>query len=121
MHPYRSACIAKVYCKPYMGTIIQLLVIVHRKILMGEKLANLVNCDLFAKIFLTNIHRCTENVFGICTDCSLFPKFFLANNFYLYGLPKFPYQTFFVYSTYGYMVGFTWHFLTTYTKQCCAA
>ena len=52
----------------------------------GEKLANR---ELFAKIFLTNIHRYTENVFGICTDCSLFSKFFSANSFYLYGSPKF--------------------------------
>ena len=46
---------------------------------------------VFAKIFLANIHRYTENVFGISTDftCSLFAKFFLANSFYLYGSPKF--------------------------------
>ena len=37
---------------------------------------------IFAKIFLASIH--------ICTDCSLFAKCFLANRFYLYGLPKFP-------------------------------
>ena len=48
------------------------------KILVGEKSANR---ELFAKIFLTNIHRYTENVFGICTDCSLFTKFFLTNSF----------------------------------------
>ena len=41
---------------------------VHGKILAGEKLANR---ELFAKIFLANIHRYTENVSGICTDCSL--------------------------------------------------
>ena len=29
-----------------------------------------------------------QNVFGVCTDFSLFAKFFLANSFYLYGLPK---------------------------------
>ena len=62
--------------------------IVHRKILAGEKLANLVNCELFAK-FSSPVFRYTENVFGICTDCSLFVKFFLTNNFYLYGLSKF--------------------------------
>ena len=45
------------------------------------------NCELFTKIFPTNIHRYTENVFGICTDCSLFAEFFLTNSFY--GLPKF--------------------------------
>ena len=39
--------------------------------------------------FPTNIYRYTENVFVICTACSLFAKFFLANTFYLYGLPKF--------------------------------
>ena len=32
----------------------------------GEKLANLVNRELFAKIFLPNIHRYTKNVFSIC-------------------------------------------------------
>ena len=42
----------------------------------GGKLANLVNREVFVKIFLTNIHRYTENVFGICTDCSLFTNFF---------------------------------------------
>ena len=56
----------------------------------GEKIVlNLANRDLFAKIFLTNIHRYTETVFGICIDCSLFAKFFPANSFYLYGSPKF--------------------------------
>ena len=28
--------------------------------LVGEKLANLANCELFAKIFLANIHRYME-------------------------------------------------------------
>ena len=53
-----------------------------------EKMVNQANCELFAKIFLTDIHRYTENVFGIYTDCSLFAKLFLANSVYLYGLPK---------------------------------
>ena len=44
-------------------------------IFVGEKLANLANCELFANIFLANIHRYTENVFDICTDCSLFTTF----------------------------------------------
>ena len=35
------------------------------KILVEEKLATLANREPFAKIFLTNIHRYTENVFGI--------------------------------------------------------
>ena len=60
---------------------------------------NLENHELFAKIFLANIHRYTKNVFGICTDCNLFAKFFLANSSYLYGLPNFPHQNFLVYGT----------------------
>ena len=44
----------------------------HRKYLAVEKMANLANRELFAKIFLGNIHTYTENIFGICTDCSLF-------------------------------------------------
>ena len=55
----------------------------------GKKLVNLVNCKLFAKIFLTNIHSYTKNAFCICTNCSLFAKFFLTNSFYLYHSPKF--------------------------------
>ena len=35
----------------------------HGKILAGEKLANLVNRDLFAKIFLANVHIFKENAF----------------------------------------------------------
>ena len=37
------------------------------------KTSNLVNCELYAKIFCANIniHRYTENVFGICTDWSI--------------------------------------------------
>ena len=55
--------------------------------MVGKKLEN---CERFAKIFLTNIHRYMEKLYcGICTDCSLFTKFFLANSFYLYGSPKF--------------------------------
>ena len=38
---------------------------VHEKILVGDNLANLENCELFAKFFLINIHRYTINVFGI--------------------------------------------------------
>ena len=66
------------------------LAIVHRKKLAGEKLANhAYDHEPFTKIFLTNIHKYTKNVFGICTDFRLFTKFFLANSFYLYGLPNF--------------------------------
>ena len=67
---------------------------VHGKILVGEKLVNVVNCELFAKIFFANIHRYAKNIFGVCT-CSLFTKFFLANSFYPYGLPKFSPAKFF--------------------------
>ena len=78
---------------------------VHGKILVGRKLTNLVNCKLFTKIFLANIHRYTKNVFGICTDCSLFAKCFHTNSFYLYGSPKFsPAKTFLVYSMCSYLV-----------------
>ena len=51
----------------------------------GEKLMYLANREQFAKIFLTNIHRYIENVFGMCTD---FSTNFFANSFYLYGSPK---------------------------------
>ena len=57
----------------------------HRKILAGEKVENY---ELFAKSFLANIHKYTKNAFGICIDCNLFAKFFLANSSYLYGLSK---------------------------------
>ena len=60
----------------------------------------MANREPFAKLFLANIHRYTENVFGICTDFSWFVKFFLANSFYLFGSPKFlPCQIFPVYGT----------------------
>ena len=49
---------------------------------------NLANCEPFAKFF-ANIHRYTENVYGICTDCCLFANFFLANSFYLNDSPEF--------------------------------
>ena len=49
----------------------------------GEKLMNLVNCELFAKIFLIDIHRYTKNVFAYALT-SLFAKYFLANSFHLY-------------------------------------
>ena len=43
-------------------------------------------CQNFPRQY-SQIHR---NVYGIHTDCCLFAKFFLANSFYLHGLPKFP-------------------------------
>ena len=60
---------------PYMGNF------------AGEKLVNLTNRESFAKVIFVNIHRYTKNVFGWCTDFSLFTKFFLTNTFYLYGSP----------------------------------
>ena len=43
---------------------------------------------LIAKIFLADIHRYTE-MYLAYELTSLLAKFFLANSFYLYGLPKF--------------------------------
>ena len=37
---------------------------IHGKILSGEKLVNLANCELFTKNFLADIYRHTENVTG---------------------------------------------------------
>ena len=48
---------------------------------MGEKLANLVNHEPFTNCQYSQPH---QNVLGICTDFSLFAKFFLTNRFYLY-------------------------------------
>ena len=59
---------------------------------------NLGNYGLFGKIFLTKIHKYTENVFGIFTDCSLFTKFFLTNSFHLYGLPIFSHVPYVAYT-----------------------
>ena len=59
---------------------------IHGKILEGKQLAN---CELFAKIFLTNITDTPKTylAYGLTVACS--PNFFLANSFYLYGSPKF--------------------------------
>ena len=57
----------------------------HGKILAGEKLVNLENHVLFAKIFLAIIHRYTE-AYALT---NLFTNFFVANTSYLYGSPKF--------------------------------
>ena len=54
----------------------------HRK-----KLVNLVNRELFTKIFLTIIH--TPKIYLGYALTSLFAIFFLASSFYLYGSPKF--------------------------------
>ena len=51
------------------------LVYYHTRENFGKgKLANLANGELFAKIFLTNIYRYTENVFSISTDRCLVAK-----------------------------------------------
>ena len=60
----------------------------HGKILVRKILADLVNHWLFAKIFLANINRHGKIVFVIVIDFLIFTKFFLDNNFYLYGSPK---------------------------------
>ena len=52
---------------------------IHREILAGEKLANLVNHELFARIFLAIWH----------TNYSYVYQHFLTNSFYPYGTPKF--------------------------------
>ena len=46
----------------------------------------MANGELFAKIFLANIHSYTENVYGICTDCCLYTKFFPYQIFPAYGM-----------------------------------
>ena len=60
---------------------------VHGKFLAGEKLANLVNCEPFAKIFLTNIHRYTEMYLA----CALILAY--SPIFYLHSSPKFSWCT----------------------------
>ena len=72
--------------------------------------------SLFAKIFLAKVQKYTENVFGICTDCSLFAKFFLANSLYLYGLPKFPLPEFSI-TVYMYIIDFQYQYIHT-LKHC---
>ena len=59
---------------------------VHRKYLVEEKSANLANCELFALPIFTD----TPKMYLAYALTSLFAKFFLASNFYLYGSPKFP-------------------------------
>ena len=56
-----------------------------------------MNRELFTKIFLANIHRYTENVFSICTDCSLFTKFSSPIAFTCMVRQNFPHQIFPVY------------------------
>ena len=53
--------------------------ILYHNIMWGtfgwEKIGEFANHELFAKIFLTNIHGYTKNVFGICTDLAYSPNF----------------------------------------------
>ena len=62
----------------------------HRKIVAGEFGESCTICQTFS----LPSFRYTKSVFGICTHCNLFAKFFLANASYLYGLPRFPLQKF---------------------------
>ena len=62
---------------------------VRRKILVGGKLAS---HELFIKIFIANIHRYTENVFGICTDFKLFAKVSLPIALPVWFAKIFPHQ-----------------------------
>ena len=48
---------------------------ISRKISVGEKLANSVNHELFAKIFLVNIHRYTKIYSTYAMTLAYSPKF----------------------------------------------
>ena len=71
-----------------------------RENLVGEKLANR---EPFAKIFLANIHRHTESIYGICTDCCLFAKFSSPIAFTCMVRQNFPRQIFAVYGIFEYV------------------
>ena len=49
---------------------------VQGKILAGGKMGEFGESWTIRKKFLTNIHRYTKNVLGICTDFSSFAKFY---------------------------------------------
>ena len=59
--------------------------ILMRKILANglqfAKFTNFSPTKIFPCMVFANIHRYTKNVFGVCTDCSLFTKIFLTNSF----------------------------------------
>ena len=57
---------SKIWCLTHQA------VLYIRKFWWEKKASNLANHELFIKTFLANIPRYTENVFDICTDCSLF-------------------------------------------------
>ena len=65
----------------------------YYKVLLGA------NRELLTKIFLANIQK---TYMAYALFCQI--NFFLANSFYLYGLPKFsPIKIFPMYSIYGIM------------------
>ena len=49
----------------------------------GKNLANLANHELFAKIFLINIHRYTKMYLAYVLTVAYSSHFFLTNSFYL--------------------------------------
>ena len=60
---------------------------VHRKILVGEKIGkSWTICQKFPHQYSDTLKTYLAYTY---TDCSPFTKFFLANGFYLYGLPTF--------------------------------
>ena len=80
------SCMAKAYCTSYFtGKVLW-----YR----SAKTTKFFQLKWFA-IYGIHNYRYTVNVFSICLDYSLFAKFFLANSFYLYGLPKFSPAKFF--------------------------
>ena len=76
---------------------------VHRKTMVGQnwQIWRIVSHSpkLSSQIF-TNTRK---TYYGIGTDCSLFTKFFLANSFYLHGLPKFSATKYFSCTVHTYM------------------
>ena len=78
-----------------------------------EKLANLVNRQPFAKIFLAIIHRYTENLLAIHTDFSLFIKVVLTNSMVH---QKFPHQ---IFPMYGNFVIVLCHSLVLWVDVMC--
>ena len=76
------------YIYTYIASWLVLNYTVHRKIFGTGKIGKFGKLWGIHQNFPSQIH---QNVFSICTDCSLFAKFFLSNSFYLYDSPKFSY------------------------------
>ena len=55
----------------------------------GEILVNLVNHDIFAKIFLANIQSDAPKIYLAYVLSVAYSPNFLTNSLYLYGWPKF--------------------------------